>query len=76
MSTAHCSLARYRCRAEKHSSQQIFRLKEISWYLVCMSLPLVGWIEKAASVFFVKTFGETEMVSHNCRAVLQNLLLR
>ena len=54
---AHCSLARYRCRAEKHSYQEIFRLKEISWYLVCMSL--VGWIEKAArsaSVFFLKTF--------------------
>ena len=49
------TIVRYRCRAEKHSSQQIFRLEEISWYLVCMSLSLVGWIEKAArsaSVFF------------------------
>ena len=55
VSTAYCSLARYRCRAEKHSSQEIFRLEETSWYLVCMSLSLVGWIEKAArsaSVFF------------------------
>ena len=55
----HCSLARYRCRAEKHSSQEIFRLEEIFWYLVCMSLSLVGWIEKAArsaSVFFFKAF--------------------
>ena len=53
--TAHCGPARYRCRAEKHSSQEIFRLEEISWYLVCMSLSLVGWTEKAArsaSVFF------------------------
>ena len=28
-------LTRYRCRAEKYSSQEIFRLQEISWYLVC-----------------------------------------
>ena len=57
--TTASSLARYRCRAEKHSSQEIFRLEEISWYLVCMSLSLVGWIEKgtrSASVFFFKAF--------------------
>ena len=51
-------LARYRCRAEKHSSQEIFRLEEISWYLVYMSLSLVGWIEKAArsACVFFKAF--------------------
>ena len=72
VTTARCSLARYRCRAEKHSSQEIFRLQEISWYLVCMSL--VGWIEKAArsaSVFFLRRFEKPKwsptIVARSCK---------
>ena len=79
VSTAHCSLARYRCSAEKHSSQKIFRLEEISWYLVCMSLSLVGWTEKAArsaSVFFLRRFEKPKWspttVARSCKICFCN----
>ena len=84
VSTAYCSLARYRCRAEKHSSQEIFRLVEISWYLVCTrSLSLIGWIEKAARVFlrrFEKPKWSPTIVARSCKICfcnsVQNHVLR
>ena len=76
VSSAHCSLARYRCRAEKHSSQEIFRLEEISWHLVCMSLSLVGWREKAARVFFLRRFEKPKwsltIVARSCKICFCN----